>query len=393
MPKGQVEQSREATTLVSLRENIRDLEVRLGDLKGRAGRDGQNAIEILRLRDIVEEAATQVSEQGIDIRPERTRIRTIDNIMIRQMSAMVSGVGRAGGYPTLRRQENPPEDYWWWYLDQHLAERQRKQLLRVLGIAAVVVVLALAVNFVLNRYFGLGPVEKETQTYITEGEQALMEGNIDGAAIAYEHAVATMPNSPQANVYLGAIYDKLGRTTESEQLLAKAEELFGSRVEYLTALARAYHAMGEYDTALETIEEALAIDPEEPQALLIRGGIHEAQGDYQAAVDDYERSSAYAQERGQDALYVVARMRMAMLMQQGSAGGIPAPGYYPVRKKTSRNGPEPARRTARIGLNGSIEVLVRFGKVAYWPRMRSPASLSSTLRTMRAWPEDGSLYA
>lgn len=93
-------------------------------------------------------------------------------------------------------------------------------------------------------------------------------------------------------------------------------------------LARSYSSVGEYERALGYANEAVALAPDSAQALIIRGGVYEATERRAEALADYELSATLAQEAGEDALYVLARMRMGMLLQSGSGGGSGMPGSF-----------------------------------------------------------------
>ena len=143
-----------------------------------------------------------------------------------------------------------------------------------------------------------------------------------------ERAIAVLPSYSEAYVALAVLYETEGRIEASHEALATAEELIGDRAILLMALARSYEQVGEFDVAMARVEEAILLEPDSAQAYLIRGGLEETLGDTAKAIDDFEHASTLASEQGEDALYVLARTRMAMLMQKGSGGGIPGGGGF-----------------------------------------------------------------
>jgi tetratricopeptide (TPR) repeat protein len=320
MPKGVVESPGVATGATRLREQIRELEIGFANLNGR----GDGVLALLKLRDGVEDAVSRLEASGLDMRPERTRIETVDNIISRKAPQISHELGRFGGLEGARRRESPPEERWWWYVDLYHADKQRKALIRTLITVGAIIVVVLAINYVMDRYFGLDPVEKEARSHTSVGDQHLFQGEYDDAIAEYERAVAIAPNLGDAHVTLGVLYDLQGRPIESERAFQAAREALGDNLTFYLALGQAYEMVGEHDKGLVAIEKAIAIDPESPQAYLSRGGIYEATEEYGRALEDYELSSSLAQERQQDALYVMARTRMAMLMQRSPAFGSSA---------------------------------------------------------------------
>jgi len=317
MPKGVVETPGVATGGTRLREQIRELEIGFADLKGR----GDGVLALLELRDEVEDTVSQLEASGLDMRPERTRIETVDNIVSRKASQISHELLPFGGLAGVRRRESPPEQRWWWYVDLYHAEKQRKALIRALVTVGVIVIVVLAVNYVMDRYFGLDPVEKEARSHTSVGDQHLFQGEYDDAIVEYETAVTIAPNLGDAHVTLGVLYDLQGRAAESEKAFQAAREALGDDLTYYLVLGKAYEMVAEYDKGMAAIEKALEIDPESPEAHLYRGSIYEATEKYDKALEDYELASSLAQERQQDALYVMARTRMAMLLQRSPAFG------------------------------------------------------------------------
>lgn len=319
MPKGALEGGEAKTSAVAVREIIHDLEVGLANLRGR----GRSVLDLLHMRDQLDEQVAGLEAEGMDLRPERTRIETIDNILMRKAAEIDREIG---GLAIARREENPPQEHWWWYVDLHLAESRRRSLIKTGIIAVIVVVVLLAGNYLMDRYFGLSPTEKQARSYETAGEQYLRNNEVDRAIPEYEKAVAVMPDLAEAQLTLGILYEINGEAGKSAKAFAAAEATYPKRTDYLVAVASAYHAVGKLDKAMATIEEAIALEPQSAQAIFIRGGIEEDMGKYAEALADYENASNLAQEQGQDALYVLAKTRMGMLLQRGPAVSSPTAG-------------------------------------------------------------------
>jgi tetratricopeptide (TPR) repeat protein len=320
MPKGALLEGAEvATSAVALRQVLHDLEIGLANLKGR----GRGVLDLLHMRDRLDAQLAALQADGMDLRPEKTRVETIDNIFMRKASELDSELGNIGGLAGARREEKPPEEHWWWYGDLYVAERRRKSLTKTMIIVAAVLAVVLGGNYLMDRFFGLSPVEKEARRYESQGEQYLRNNEIDNAILEYEKAVAVMPDMPEAQLTLGVLYEIKGETDKSKQAFAKAESLYPKRHDYLVSLASAYQAAGKLDQAMAAVTEAIALEPQSAQAIFIRGGIEEDMGKYAEALTDYDTASTLAQQQGQDALYVLAKTRMGMLLQRGPASNLP----------------------------------------------------------------------
>lgn len=336
MPKGAIEERRAATELVRLRDKIRELEIGVANIRGR----GKGVADLLRLRDEVEEGMRALSEDEAapDLRPERTRMDTIDNMLLGRAPHILGELMRFGGLAAARGERpafggmtpletRPADDHWWWYLDEYVAQRRRKAAIKTIAVVMGLVAVLLVGNWVMNRYFGLDPVEREARGYTMEAEQLFRSGDLEGAIAAYEKALTVVPSMEDALVMLGVLYEVTGRQQESEEVLARAREAIGKRSEYLLILSRSYMDVGEMEKAMAAVQEAIALDPESAQAYLIRATIYESQNEVALALEDLEKSGSLAQAQGQDSLYVLSRMRMAMLLQRGPASSMPGQGF------------------------------------------------------------------
>lgn len=318
MPKGGLEDVQVQTPMEQVRDQIRQLEVRVAGLRA------PDVLNVLRLRSQVEVSVGEFEGLGRDMRPERTRLETVDNLLQRQANRVVGACVRHGGLRTARRDFAPPRSHWWWYLDEVVAERVRRNAIRVSALVIAVVLLVLVGNYVLNTFFGMDPKEQEAFGHTTVAEGMLAVGDYTGAVQRYEQAVAVQPDLAEAWVALAVLYDHLDRYDDMQAALARADALIADQLRLELLLARQYELVQEYDMALEHAERAVQVSPASAEAYLTRGGIHDSRGDRDLALADFERASDLAREQGEDALYVLARTRMGMILQQG--GGAPRPG-------------------------------------------------------------------
>ncbi len=317
MPKGSLENNRLQTRMELLREQIRLLEVDVANLHA------DNVLDLLRKRSEAELTVAAEEALGRDLRAERTRLATVDNMLDRHATRVVALAARRGGLGALRSQEAPPTTHWWWYLDQTVADRLRHTVVRA-GAAVIGLVLVLLVgNYLLNTFFGMSPEEREAYGYTTMAEQMVYMGEYEDAIERYEQALEVIPDLPEAWVALAALYDVQGRDEDHRAALARAETLVEDPLRLTLLLARQYETVQLLDVAMAFAEQAIELDPGSAEAHLIRGGVHDSLGNREQALADFELASDLARERGEDALYVLARTRMGMLLQQGDMGSMP----------------------------------------------------------------------
>ncbi|MBM3187922.1 MAG: tetratricopeptide repeat protein [Chloroflexi bacterium] len=296
--------------LAEIRERVRELETGLRRLKG----SGAKAVALLELRSRLEGEVSAHEAKGVDLRAERGRLNSIDDILKREAATLVRQAAAGGGLAAARQRLNPPESEWWWWLDRQVSEGRRKQLTKLgimVGGAIVVIAVILGLNALLTRRSG-----DDALAYVSAGEQALRNRDYDRALTEYERAVTVDPKASEAQIALGVLYEMKGRTADANKALAAARELLGNELDYLLALARAYQTAGQLDQALAQAEAALALDPNSAQAYLTRAGIHEDLGNRVQALQDLERTATLALENDQAELAAVAKMRLGMLSQQ-----------------------------------------------------------------------------
>jgi len=323
MPKGMAEGREAVTAAVSLRQMIRELEIGVANIDGR----GLGVLDLLKIRDKVESEIARLGEQGMDLRAEMTRIEVVDSIFARKAGHIGRELREVGGLAGARHSENPPPEHGWWYVDVALAQRRRKVAIKSSMIVVGVLLLLMVSNYLLDKFFGLDPIQKQARIHTTQAERHLLSGDYADAIAEYEKAVAVDPSDGRAQTQLGILYEMEGRTEEAQAALAAAEAAIGDRADYLVVLAQAYQGVGDPEAAVAAVQEAIELKPDFALAYMIRGGLHEQMGETQEALDDYESAANLAQEQGNDQLYVIAKVRYGMGLQSAPSMGGPGGGF------------------------------------------------------------------
>lgn len=107
--------------------------------------------------------------------------------------------------------------------------------------------------------------------YTYRGHALGQTGREDAAIRDFERAAQLPPPSPEPLYYLGELRLRQGRPFEALPLLASAiAQTSWPDARFHTELARAYAALGSFDSALKAVETALRLDPAQARAVALR---------------------------------------------------------------------------------------------------------------------------
>jgi hypothetical protein len=291
-----------------LEERIDALELSL------AGPRVSDPARVMHERSSLETDIARLELLGRDVRAERSRLDTVDNMLRSHAGTLVGLADRSGGMQELRAQAGPPQDHWWWWLDDDVAERRRSDAKRTISIIVVASIVLLVAGFAVDRLGGT-PEEREAATYSAQGAHRVSQGNYAGAIQAYERSVVIIDAQPEIWASLAVLYDVQGQTQEAALALARAEGLLADTAALESVLARSYELVQDCSVALQHGESAAAAGPAYPQAYLVRGSALECLEQWEPALADYQRAADLALEQDQDGVYVLAKTRMGMLIQ------------------------------------------------------------------------------
>ena len=320
MPKGMVENAiGGATAGTKLRDMIRQLEIEVVNLKGKH----EKILDILKLRDEIQEELQRLLDQNLNLKSEQTRIETCDLIMERQVQLVEAELKNTGGLAAARKQRNPPEELKYWYIDiayyQAKAKRLKNTLIAVPIIVVVVVVLAWGSIYL----FGPNNVNARSRTSFVNGQKWLERGDLTNAAKEFESAIRIHSKNAESVTYLGVVYEKQGKTDESKNQFTIAQNIFNNRRTYLLTLGQAYQTAGDTTQAEATYTLLIKTSPNYEDAYYARGKIYEAESKTQEAFADYEKAASLAEKSGNKNIYDNALLRMNIVKKTltPAAGG------------------------------------------------------------------------
>jgi tetratricopeptide (TPR) repeat protein len=297
-----------------LRALLAESEKLIASLRG----DRSNAVELLRNMDRIDALWPELEAAGADLRAEAGRWDALQAGVRAGASRIVRQLRRSGGLPALRAEAHPGGNAaWWWHLDRDVASRARGRLWRFALIAGIVVVILFVAGLLLNHFFPVDPRVQEASGKILSA-QTLLENEQDyaGALPLFEEATVLTPNDAEAWLWLGATQQKLGQAEAAGESFREAEELTPQPLDYRTQRATIYMVLNMLDESSADVDAALKLDPENPQAYIIRAGVHDIRGQYPQAIEALQQAADFADKRGLSQVSATARYQQAMLMQR-----------------------------------------------------------------------------
>jgi len=127
------------------------------------------------------------------------------------------------------------------------------------------------------------------QANFTRGEELFMQNKPAEALVFLENTITEDPSHVQAFLYLGIVYEQLGRIDEAIAVYRRIHSRAGNLAASVSAnLANVYFRKGDFEYAKQFYTQALAEDPAYASAYLGRGNTGIRTNDLRAAVADYE---------------------------------------------------------------------------------------------------------
>ena len=132
------------------------------------------------------------------------------------------------------------------------------------------------------------------QAKFQEALQLHRAGRLDEAAALYRYVAKHFPDQPDAFNLQGLIALARGEPRQALELIDRAIKLDPNDAAYRYNRARALRAQNRLEAALAAFDKALALKPDYAEAWLERGNALSALGQVEAALDSYDRAVALA---------------------------------------------------------------------------------------------------
>ena len=289
------------------------------DLLNRAERqlpvlDSSNLVEYLRSLDRVEYLMESLTSDSVDLRPEMTRWLDLADAPRARATQLVKIARPLGGFAALRA-DNPPAVGSWWRLDELVAADRKRNWTRWLVTALVVAAVLAVAAFVYQQWLAPSPEVVLAVSAVNDVEQLSFEQKWDEASALAEDALQKVPDNPDLLVWAGVLAERRGDTAEAAGYLARAQQVLADPLRYELALSMRRLQASDVDGAEAAAQAALAINPNEPQAVFLLANVAELRNQPQEALDLYQKTADLAEDTNPQ-LTVVAKMRFGMLLQQ-----------------------------------------------------------------------------
>lgn len=252
-----------------------------------------------------------LTQTNIDLRSEEVRWEGIRRRLQSKPGKIAAAANAVGGFAKLRAQ-HPPAEEEWWRLDQVISERRRQAIVRGLQTLTVIALIGIIVYLLLPEPNPDAVFVLETEAVLDE---AMMAGEFDEAQVAAIAAAEELPTSPELWLWATVLSEQVGDDTTAERSLENAMALMPEQpVAVWIDLGNKRLQLQDLDGAEAAANQALTIDDQEAQAYFLLGGVAEMRGEKRLAIDYFEQTFALA-EIDDPQLAVIAKVRMGTLLQ------------------------------------------------------------------------------
>jgi tetratricopeptide (TPR) repeat protein len=269
-----------------------------------------NLLELLFLRDRMEELAEHFESRDIDVTPQRNAMHTLDGVLRHRRSTIARELRRPN-LTKARADRKPPPHHWWWYLDHILEEERRRRFLRWLAVGAAVVLVLSTVLLIVNE---LTKERSAVNAHLLQAKSLYLEGNYAAALEEAQSAVEVIPNNPTSHLWLSIIYRKLeGGESQGEAAFERATELHQNVAASHLERGLIYLELGDNDASWEDAEETLRLAPEWAQGYVLVGNLYIEEGNLEEARVAVEKAIEYSEDDA--ATQVLAKMQLVRVLE------------------------------------------------------------------------------
>lgn len=270
--------------------------------------------ELLVLFDQIQQMFLDISQDHADLRAEEARWRSLLNRITSKPSPVVRAASKAGG-PGRLRDKHPPAEGGWWHLDSLMAERRRKSAIRTVSTILIVIGAIGALYWAVNTFFPPDPDAVLMVDATADVDLFVREQKWVQALAVIDRTLEQLPEEPELWIWKAVLLEQLGDDQSAADAREEAQRLLTANPsQFWVALGNTRFQVGDIDGAEEAGQQALAVDPNEPQAYFLLGGVAEAKGDIATAVEMFNKTYELA-EHTSPQLAVIARVRLGQMLQ------------------------------------------------------------------------------
>ncbi len=295
-----------------LRKLLDQLETRVGKLEHS---EKDELLTIPPLLDETQQLLTELRDKGGNWQSEETRLETITAQLERKAGTFVRKVGGKEALDDARVANAPAEPGWWWRLDDLVREKQHQRLRKIGKWSLIAAVILVALGLAYRQFLAPSPEMIAALEHQQEAENLGYLGEYDAALEEVNRGLENLPDDVELLVLKGILLGVQDRSDEAEEIFVQARTLAEDNVFFLQIRARLYLRLDLLDEAFVDAEVLTEEVPDDPRGYLYLAMIYDARDEWRLAVDHYEKASELAQTSGEPQLYVMARSRLADLLQ------------------------------------------------------------------------------
>lgn len=295
-----------------LRNALSDAERALVALRS----DPKQAAQLIRLYDTIVSQLEAFKSQDYDLRPEESRLESIDARMQREARYIARRVRASGEVDSLANSSG-------WRELREIADAQTKAQIKRMVITGGVLGAIFILVFVVLPWLFPAPPRANTTTV----SQYAMEQKFDEALAFAEDQAQQVPEDPDIWIWLGALYERLGRTQDAEAAWVKANELI-NEVDFHNTRGIVRIQTGDYVAAESDARFLIEQNEFAANGYYLLGQALSAQNKYQEAIEAFEEAARIAEETDNATIVVASKLELQTLLQRGPAMGLtptPAP--------------------------------------------------------------------
>jgi len=278
--------------------------------------DPKQAAQLIRLYDTIVSQLEAFKSQDYDLRPEESRLESIDARMQREARYIAKRVRASGEVDSLANSSG-------WRELREIADAQTKAQIKRMVITGGVLGAIFILVFVVLPWLFPAPPRANTTTV----SQYAMEQKFDEALAFAEDQAQQVPEDPDIWIWLGALYERLGRTQDAEAAWVKANELI-NEVDFHNTRGIVRIQTGDYVAAESDARFLIEQSEFAANGYYLLGQALSAQNKYQEAIEAFEEAARIAEETDNATIVVASKLELQTLLQRGPAMGLtptPAP--------------------------------------------------------------------
>lgn len=296
---------KEIPDLEEVRRSIESYVKRAANLRDERGK----GVEILKLRDAIEDWLSFYESRGASVEPERTRLQNFDALLEKNAALLLKMVGKKA-LEKERASVAPPRERFWWWFDEKVHRERKRRLKRTMATLGVVLGVLVILYFLVFR---LPPQEEQYLNALTAAERFLEERKWEEVINQCLKAMEIFPNRPTPYVVAALAAEELGRKEEASRFLEKVRPLYQSETDLLLEEANWYFRAGALEKTKTLIARVLQDDSENLTALNLLGAVYEAENNVIEALKVYQLVLDIAEKKNEVTLIPVAKMKIGML--------------------------------------------------------------------------------